>query len=90
MTLHLVNKPPSHSGLASCLGAVRAGDAVLLLEGGVYCGAIDLPENVSIYALRADVRARGLGERLPARVTVIDDAGFVTLACEHNPIVTWA
>lgn len=90
MTLHLVNKPPSNPALRSCLASVQAGDAVLLLEGGVYCVGCDVPDGVRMYALSADLRARGFADRLPDRVAAVDDAGFVALACEHKPIVTWS
>ena len=40
-TLHTVNKSPfSSEALASCLRVVRPGDAILLMEDGVYC-AVD-------------------------------------------------
>ncbi len=90
MTLHVVNKPPSNPAIASCLTAVRPGDAVLLIEHGVYCAPDAASEDVTIYALEVDVRARGLTSRMPPNVRIADDARFVELACEHNPIVTWS
>ena len=90
MTLHLVNKPPSNPAMSSCLATVLPGDAVLLIEHGVYCAANASFREVTIYALDVDVRARGLDGNIPPEVQLIDDARFVQLACEHNPIVTWA
>jgi tRNA 2-thiouridine synthesizing protein B len=45
-TLHTVNKSPfSSEALASCLRVVRPGDAILLMEDGVYC-AVDASASV--------------------------------------------
>lgn len=93
-TLHLVSRAPA---LAACLEVAGADDAVLLLEDGVYAGvaaghAADHGENAparSLFALEPDVRARGLGGRLGAGITVVSDAGFVDLVERHQPIVTW-
>jgi sulfur relay protein TusB/DsrH len=90
MTLHVVNKPPSSLAITSCLAAALPGDVVLLIEHGVYCGSVSVPEHVSMCAMDLDVHARGLGDKIPPAVPLIDDARFVELACEHNPIVTWA
>ena len=90
MTLHVVNKPPSNPAITSCLAAALPGDVVLLIEHGVYCGSVDTPAEVTMCALDVDVHARGLDDGIPPDVPLIDDARFVELACEHNPIVTWA
>ena len=51
-TLHTVNKSPfSSEALASCLRVVRPGDAILLMEDGVYC-AVDA--SASVGASRAE------------------------------------
>jgi tRNA 2-thiouridine synthesizing protein B len=90
MTLHVVNKPPTNPAITSCLAAALAGDVVLLIEHGVYCGSVGAPDKVTMCVLDLDVLARGLNGKIPPNVQVIDDARFVELACEHNPIVTWA
>lgn len=99
--LHLLcASPGASSALAQCLGRVRQGDALLLLEAGVYAGlqasvhsallTEALPAGVACYALLPDLQARGIGqgELLPG-IEVIDYSGFVALAVRHNPIVTW-
>ena len=83
-TLHLVNHARA---LPACLARAGTDDAVLLLEDGVYAAAAPLPR--AVFVLEADVRARGLGTRLPAEAAVIDDAGFVDLVVAHQPVVTW-
>jgi tRNA 2-thiouridine synthesizing protein B len=75
------------NALSACLRAAADDDALLLLHGGVYAAVAGAGRPV--YVLEADVRARGLRERLAADATVIDDAGFVELAADCLPVVTW-
>ena len=96
MTLHTLNRTPSQSALlADCLSATSSGDALLLLEDGVYCALssqqspLQLPEGVRCYALSADVAARGLTACLNLNVTLVDDAGFVKLCCDHDKVLSW-
>lgn len=92
MTLHTLNRPPSNQALLTdCVAALSPDDALLLLEDGVYCALAELklPASVRCYALSADVRARGLADRLGADVEVVDDAGFVRLCCEHDKVLSW-
>jgi tRNA 2-thiouridine synthesizing protein B len=96
MTLHTLNRAPSHAALLTdCLNACHRGDALLLLEDGVYCALnsletpLQLPDDVSCFALEADVAARGLSGRLLANVTLVDDAGFVQLCCDHARSISW-
>ena len=95
--LHTVNKSPFQNGtLESCLRFCKAGDAVILIEDGVF-GAIagasksavieEALKNVEIYALSADLKARALGN-LVAGVKVTDYAGFVDLV-EKNTVHSW-
>ncbi|MBF0424406.1 MAG: sulfurtransferase complex subunit TusB [Magnetococcales bacterium] len=87
--LHTVNKSPfQNSTLESCLRFVRPGDALLLLEDGVIAAAAGtaksgliegaLKKNLSVYAIDADLKARGL-TTLTKGVQVTDYAGFVDL-----------
>jgi tRNA 2-thiouridine synthesizing protein B len=99
-TLHTVNKSPfEKTSLAACLGHLSAGAAVLLMEDGVYAaltqtsveeqvkGALD---SVKIYALGPDLQARGLAdERVIPGISVVDYAGFVDLAAEHDKVQAW-
>lgn len=97
-TLHTVNKALSRSPvLESCLRLLQAGDALLLLEDGVYAArqnAVerslwhDIPQDVRLYVLGPDLVARGISG-LQAGFTVVDDAGFVQLCCDCDKTVSW-
>ena len=75
------------------------GSGVLLLEDGVYAAVIDgaaaallsaAPERTHVYALAADLAARGIDEgTLLAGVRVVDYEGFVDLACEYDKVQAW-
>lgn len=99
-TLHTVNKSPfSSQSLGSCLEHTSDGDAILMIEDGVY-GATSgtsisakveaAAQKVAVYVLGPDLEARGIGaSRLAKGVTVKDYAGFVELAAEHNVTNAW-
>lgn len=84
--LHVVNHAAS---LPACLAMAAAEDAVLLIEDGVYGAARGAVQAHPLYALEADVVARGLAGRLAGGVELVDDAGFVELVIRHCPVVTW-
>ena len=89
MTLHIVNQSPhSNTALGDCLQAYVEGDALLLIEDGVYAatGQHDLPES-NVYCLKADAEARGISIKSP--IEGIDEVRWVSLCTEHNPIVSW-
>jgi len=97
--LHTVNKSPfEHNGLATCLRYARPGSAVLLIEDGVYAAMRDTAvapqvqeamQRVSVYALKADVEARGMQNRMMDGVRLVDYGGFVDLVVEHNAVQSW-
>lgn len=97
--LHLVNGSPHASrALADCLLRAGAGDAVLLIEDGVYAAVGSLGAEttrlaagrVALYALVPDLAARGLAASgLAADIVPVDYAGFVALTTTHNPIQSW-
>jgi tRNA 2-thiouridine synthesizing protein B len=97
--LHTVNKSPfEHRALESCLKFARPGSAVLLIEDGVYAAARDTAvarllqeaqKSVSIYALKPDVEARGMQNRVMDGVRLVDYGGFVDLVAEHNAVQSW-
>lgn len=98
--LHMVNKSPfERSALASCLAHTCPGDAVLLIEDGVY-GAVKGGKagetlkaangGAALYALGPDLAARGLKEEALAEgVRVVDYDGFVDLVAEHDASQAW-
>lgn len=97
--LHTVNKSPfEHKALEACLKFARQGSAVLLIEDGVYAAAKDTAvspqlqaalKTVSVYALKSDVEARGMQNRVMDGVRLVDYGGFVDLVAEHNAVQSW-
>ena len=99
--LHLVYRSPGETlALAHCLDRAGKGDAVLLLESGVY-GALKAAKlasrlteampTISFYALAPDLAARGIAaDEILGGVGLVDYAGFVELSVMYNPIVSWA
>lgn len=97
--LHTVNKSPfEHTALETCLKFARQGAAVLLIEDGVYAAARDTAvaklvqealKRVSIFALKPDVEARGMQNRVMDGVRLVDYGGFVDLVAEHNAVQSW-
>lgn len=99
-TLHTVNKSPFATGsLVSCIKHCKDGDAILMIEDGVYGGLAGtsvadqvqaLATQVSIYVLSPDADARGLAaDRLLAGVSDVDYDGFVDLVAEHDRTQAW-
>jgi len=96
--LHTVNKSPfQKNDLSSCLAHANTGDAVLLIEDGVY-GAVSGTEiaksvsgaDASIYVLGGDLSARGISEdKITDGITVVGYDGFVDLAAEHQAVNSW-
>lgn len=97
--LHIINKSPyEKSTLDSCLRVAQSGNAVLLIEDGVYAAtrggsAAEKLQNVAsslkLYALAPDVEARGMKERMIDGVTLVDYAGFVELVTSHPVNQSW-
>ncbi|MDH4174010.1 MAG: sulfurtransferase complex subunit TusB [Betaproteobacteria bacterium] len=97
--LHTVNKSPfEHKALETCLRFARQGSAVLLIEDGVYAAARDTAvakdvqealKRVQVYALKPDVEARGMQNRVMDGVRLVDYGGFVDLVVEHNAVQSW-
>ena len=99
-TLHTVNKSPFQtSTLKSCLEHCKDGDAVLMIEDGIYGGITgsalsDMVKSkagsVSIYVLNEDVNARGIDAgRLLEEVSGVDYGGFVDLVTQHDRTQNW-
>lgn len=99
-TLHTVNKSPfATQALVSCLHHAKAGDAVLMIEDGVYgglggTGLTEIMEEfgkmVSLYVLSPDLAARGFDAgRLVAGVEGVDYDGFVDLVTKYDRTQAW-
>jgi tRNA 2-thiouridine synthesizing protein B len=99
-TLHTVNKSPfATQALLSCLNHAKDGDAVLMIEDGVYGGMAgtglaeivsETGKQVSLYVLTPDLDARGIDAgRLMSPVKGVDYAGFVDLVTSHDRTQAW-
>ncbi len=97
--LHIVTKSPyEKNALDSCLRVAQPGNAVLLIEDGVYAavrggGAVEklqkAASSLKLYALAPDLEARGMKERVIDGVTLVDYAGFVELVTSHPVNQSW-
>lgn len=99
-TLHTVNKSPfATQSLQSCLNHASDGDAILMIEDGVYgaasgTGVSDAVAarngSVSLFVLGPDLAARGIdNSRLIEGISAIDYSGFVDLAAKHKVTHAW-
>ncbi len=98
--LHVINKSPTErNSLDSCLRLAITGDAILLIEDGVYAALakaehaqkiVSRKDDFSFYILGPDVAARGLRDiPLIEDITVVDYEGFVGLVTEHDVSQSW-
>ena len=86
-TLHIVNKA---AALGDCLSLMTDGDALLLIEDGVYAARHSPQAPGTFHALDSDLGARGLLNRIDAAFHVLSYDGFVGLVEQYQPIVTWS
>jgi tRNA 2-thiouridine synthesizing protein B len=100
-TLHTVNKSPfERNSLDTCLSIAGEGATVLLIEDGVV-GALQnttassaisdaMGKGVKFAVLGEDLNARGLAaDRVIDGVSLVDYAGFVQLAADHDNVQSW-
>jgi tRNA 2-thiouridine synthesizing protein B len=97
--LHIVNKSPSEkTTLDTCLATVQPGAALLLIEDGVYAATRgnraaamlrDALATCKVYALRPDLEARGIADRVLDGVALVDYGGFVDLVTEYPNCQSW-
>lgn len=98
--LHTVNKSPfEKSTFKSCLEHAKSGDAVLLIEDGVYAATKGTAAakliaarngDLALYALGPDLMARGITDSvLTEGISVVDYGGFVDLVAEHDVSQAW-
>ena len=95
--LYMVNKSPlMHSNLETCLRIAPPEEPILLYEDAVYAVAPGAKAEAlvtealqihPIYALKADLEARGLRQCVEG-IEIIDYDGFVALVEEHD-VVPW-
>ena len=97
--LHIINKSPFQtSTLDTCLRMAQAGNALLLIEDGIYAATAGSAAEarirqacttLKVYALQPDMDARGVAGKLIEGVTPVDYAGFVDLTVEHSTSHSW-
>ncbi len=101
--LNIVNKSPlERNALDSCLRLMTAAgayeDALLLIEDAVYAvtrgnaAAARVAQAMAtckVYALRPDLEARGVADRVLDGVQTVDYAGFVELVAAHPNNQSW-
>lgn len=95
--LHIINKSPyDRPALDSALNTGEG--AILLIEDGVYAaakgGAAEARIKAAqgkfkIFALQADLEARGIADRIADGVSVVDYGGFVDLVAEYKTNQSW-
>ena len=89
-TLHILNKSPDHPRAARCLDMFSEEDGLLLIGGGVlFLATGKLPVSGKVYALSADVDARGLGELTGSNTTTVDFAEMVELSLQAQRVISW-
>lgn len=95
MSLHIFNQPHTEQAvLNNMLAVISDGDAIILIENGVYLAQTSSAQlfqylAVKVYALSPDVTARGLNSRLDSSIELVDDQGFVKLCCEQPKTISW-
>lgn len=97
--LHIVNKSPFQtSTLDTCLRMAQPGNALLLIEDGIYAATVGSATEerirascvtLKVYALQPDMDARGVTAKLIDGVMLVDYAGFVDLTVEHSTSHSW-
>lgn len=94
--LHLVNKSPyERPSLETCMAYYQAGDAILLIEDGVYAAvsggkAASGLQGLDVAVLGPDLAARGIRqEKLIDGVKVVDYGGFVDLTVAKDKVQSW-
>lgn len=71
-----------------------AGDALILIENGVYAISkystseyLSAEDRAPVFAVEADVLARGMST--DENIELVDYAGFVRLCTLYDKVVTW-
>jgi sulfur relay protein TusB/DsrH len=83
--LYLLDKPFGENGLKLAIRDEAA--AIVLIQDGVYMNAGSLHEaGLNVYAVKGDAEKRGLLNRLPEFVRLIDYGQLVDLIVENKVI----
>jgi tRNA 2-thiouridine synthesizing protein B len=80
--------------LESCLASAKEDDALLFLEDGVYYSShnsidVKTPQNMSVFALREDISARGLDQLVLSKIEIVNYRAFVNLCVRYDKVINW-
>jgi len=94
--LYTLSHSPFACDLAALLLTVRAGDDLLLMQDGVIAGLVGTVAlaqlagaPAGLFALSADIDARGLTAHFSDKIAVIDYNEFVSLTVKHAKQMAW-
>ncbi|VAX05886.1 hypothetical protein MNBD_GAMMA26-612 [hydrothermal vent metagenome] len=98
--LHTINKSPyEKNSLESCLRYAKKGSALLFIEDGIYAvvkgssvaaDLVNATDEISLYCLESDVKARGFAStKIMEVVQLVDYDGFVDLSVEYDKVQAW-
>ncbi|MEZ5573131.1 MAG: sulfurtransferase complex subunit TusB [Halioglobus sp.] len=94
MILHMLNASPSSTAFRDCVKVMQAGDAIVLMGGGIYAMlegteafAALTGRGVKINVLAADAKAAGVV--VPPGVEDIDMDGLVLLTEQFSRQLAW-
>lgn len=94
MTLHIIALSPQALASSQVRCAVKDGDDIILVENGVY-NLLNISTTglanptIPLYALDADVNARGLGDKVEGIAQLIDYDQWVDLSARQPNSLSW-
>lgn len=94
--LHTLHRSAWHTDFSALLRLLDEGDALLLLQDGVTAALegsrfLECLRNapITVYALKDDIEARGLGGQISDSVIRVDYTDFVRLTVSHTSQMAW-
>jgi tRNA 2-thiouridine synthesizing protein B len=96
--LHIINKSPLDRNSLDTVLTTAAGGSILLIEDGVYAAtkgnAFEARLKAAmgkfkVFALKGDLEARGIADRVTDGVSMVDYGGFVDLVAENKTAQSW-
>ena len=94
--LHLISQQLNSLQMNRNLSRLVANNDQLLFIGEAISGLIDRENltllnscSVALLALKSDVLCRGLENKLPPSVSIIDDIKMVELTLENEQVISW-
>ncbi|HGY1230306.1 TPA: sulfurtransferase complex subunit TusB [Citrobacter farmeri] len=94
--LHTLHRSAWCSDFSTILRLLAEGDELLLLQDGVTAAVegsrfLESLQNapITVYALKEDIEARGLGGQISDSVVRVDYTDFVRLTVKHTSQMAW-